>query len=144
MASNRILMASSTQLHEHMKAGVAQLDGQHKLVGVTDGARLVNAMMRLLIAKQPPALVVVDVNLSRVSGQSAAVAIRALERASEDKKTPILLYGPDASDSEIKALCKGLGSAVHLKSRDEKGQADQAMRLIKAIERVLAKMGGRP
>ena len=142
MATNRILMASSTELHTLLKGALDHLVGKPRIVGVEDGARLVNAVTRLLLAEQPPSLIVIDLNVARVGGQSAAVAVRALERAMEKKRIPILLYGPDASTPEIKEFCKDLGATVHLRSHDEKGREDQAKRLIKAMERVLTSTKG--
>ena len=136
-------MASSNDLHGLMKDGISQLKDKPKLVGLQDGARLVNAMARLLLAKQPPSLIVVDLQLDRIGGQATAVAIRALERGADQKKVPMLLYGPDATDADIKSFCKGLGSTVHLRSHDEKGREEQAQRLLKAIERVLDRKKGK-
>ena len=139
MATNRILMGSTSELSQVMMGTLSKLDGQPKLVAVEDGARLVNALTRLLLARQPPALVVLDLTLPRVGGQSAALIIRALEKSIGEKKIPVLLYGPDSGNDELKAFCKALGSTVHLRSRADHGLADQAKRLTQAIDRIVSR-----
>ena len=144
MATNRILMASSTDLHTLLNGPLDEIIGQPRLIGVQDGARLINAVTRLLLADQAPLLIVVDLKIARVGGQAAAIAIRGLETGMGKRKVPILLYGPEPSTPEMKLFCRDVGAAVYLRSRNEKGRENQSKMLVKAMERVLeSKMGAK-
>jgi CheY-like chemotaxis protein len=142
MANDRILMATSDDLHTEMKTLISELEGSPKLVGVGDGARLVNALTRLLLARQAPELIVLDLALPRISGRAAARMIRALERATDTKKTPILLFSDEEESDGLKSFCKEVKSAVHLRRRMDKSSDEQIKRLVKAVDRILKKKRG--
>lgn len=142
MAKERILVGQDDSIVEAARPLMAKLDAGIELVGVGDGARCLVAFTKLLRAGKPPLLVVLDDDLARVAGEGCARSMRAIERAFEAEPVAILFYAADGADETRKGLLAALGRAVHLQRRATETTDAQALRLVKALAKLLKQVRG--
>ncbi len=143
MATARILLAEEAGLAPFAPTLLGDAADAPKVVPVQDGARCLTAFTKLVKARQPPLLVVLDDPLPRVTGRGTATAMRAIERGLGLKPTPVLFYTAEAADESLKALLSKLGRAVHLQRPADEPPAEQARRLGVAVGRLLAQLRGK-
>jgi len=143
VARERILVGQDEAMIEATRPFLARIDQHLELVAVKDGARCVVAFTKLMRAKQPPLLVVLDDDLDRIDGEGAARALRAIERAfGTEQPVAMLYYAAEAADDTRKALLAEIGRAVHLQRRHADPIEAQARRLAKAIAKLVAQVRG--
>lgn len=140
MATQRIFLAEKAGLALQAREALAHIEDPPDLVALDDGAKCVGAFAKLAQAGKGPLLIILDVPLPRISGRGTAFAIRAIERALDLKPTAILFYAEARSDEDTKAFLGQIKRAVHLQRKPEQSDEDQAKRLSKAIDKLLAQV----
>ena len=142
MSTERILVAVSKDIADAARPSLEAAGIRAEIVQVDDGARGLTAFVKLLRVRQPPLLVVLDASHERLPGTRAARAMRAVERGFEMEAVPILFYTAGAADESMRGALAQLGRAVHLKRPDDVSMAEQAVRMTKAIVKLLQKVRG--
>ncbi|MBV72241.1 MAG: hypothetical protein CMH52_13025 [Myxococcales bacterium] len=140
MTKRHILMADPHGLAEFMKPALAKLNPNLELLSVADGARCITAHAKLCNAKVPPLVTVIPDEIDLVSGRKVAITLRTVERKLGVPATAIIYLQSESGDADGS---KQWGRAVSI----TRGPIDQpkreAMRLIKAIAKVLSQLTGR-
>jgi len=128
---------------EALSAALREQPAMPPLVSVADGAAALGEYLRAHRAGAAPRLVIADLALPRLDGRATALALRATERGLATPPAALLLYTAEAAGDELKALLSRCGRAVHLQRPTALPVAEQARRLMIAIEKLLAQLGGR-
>ncbi len=140
---SRILLADGNRaLSERTAEALRGRPGAPELVGVEDGGRFLMHFSRLARAGQTPKLCVLETQLAQVSGGAAALMMRAVERGLSLAPVPLLFYTLDPVDDALKRLIGRLGRAVHLQKAPGLSTDEHSGRLVQALERLMAQLGG--
>jgi len=108
-----------------------------EVVDCEDGVAFVEAYTRALATGHRPDLVVLDVRMPGLDGQQAAFAMRAVETAMGQKRTPILFFSAVLCDEPFKAILKELGNARYIR-KSEDGDAQQlGERIVSVLGRLV-------
>jgi len=108
-----------------------------EVIDLPDGPAFVEAFARELDRNEKPDLVVLDVRMPGLDGREAAYAIRAMEAACGQKRTPILFFSAVLCDEAFKVDLQALGSARYVRKSDTDVQ-----RLGERVAEVLARLVG--
>ena len=140
MATQRIFLVEKAGLADQVRLALALVEDPPELVALDDGAKCVGAFAKLAHAGRGPLLLILDQALPRIGGRGTAYAVRAIERAMDQKPTAILFYADGPSDEDTKAFLSAVGRAVYLQRKPDQPEEDQAKRLGKAIGKLLAQV----
>lgn len=138
---NQVMLAEdSTFLRQITRDLLVSQQLAKDVVDCEDGVAFVEAYTRALVGGSRPDLVVLDVRMPGLDGQQAAFAMRAVETALGQKRTPILFFSSVLCDEDFKAILKELGNARYIR-KSEDGDAQQlGERIVSVLGRLV---GGR-
>ena len=142
MSTERILVAVSKDVADAARPSLDASGLGVDVVYVQDGVRALTAFVKLLRVRQPPLLVVLDASHDRLPAARAARAMRAVERGFGVDAVPALFYTQDPADESMRGDLAQLGRAVHLQRPADATLAEQAIRMTKAISKLLQKVRG--
>lgn len=108
-----------------------------EVVDCEDGVAFVEAYTRALIAGNRPDLVVLDVRMPGLDGQQAAFAMRAVETALGQKRTPILFFSAVLCDEKFKAILQELGNARYIRKSDDGDAQQLGNRIVSVLGRLV-------
>ena len=140
MTKRHILMADPHGLAEVMKPALAKLNPSLELLAVADGARCISAHAKLCKAKLPPLVTILPDDLGLVTGRHVAITLRTIERKLAVPATAIIYLKTQDGDADES---KQWGRAVSITAGPMDQPQREAMRLIKAIAKVLSQLSGR-
>jgi CheY-like chemotaxis protein len=109
-----------------------------EVIDCEDGESFVEAYAKSLADGIRPGLVVLDINMPRLDGMDAALAMRAIETAMNVKRrTPILFFSTRVSDEAFKAFLREIGSARYIRKGEDGDSERLGSRLLTVLERLL-------
>ena len=109
-----------------------------EVIDCEDGETFVEAYAKSLADGVRPGLVVLDINMPRLDGLDAALAMRAIETAMDIKRrTPILFFSTRVSDESFKAFLRDIGSARYIRKGEDGDSERLGSRLLAVLERLI-------
>jgi len=109
-----------------------------EVIDCEDGESFVEAYAKSLADGIRPGLVVLDINMPRLDGMDAALAMRAIETAMDIKRrTPILFFSTRVSDDSFKAFLREIGSARYIRKGEDGDSERLGSRLLAVLERLI-------
>jgi CheY-like chemotaxis protein len=110
-----------------------------EVIDCDDGDSFIEAYAKSLADGVRPGLVVLDINMPRLDGIDAALAMRAIETAMNIKRrTPILFFTTRVSDESFKAFLRDIGSARYIRKGEDGDSERLGSRLLTVLERLMA------
>lgn len=108
-----------------------------EVVDCEDGVAFVEAYTRALAAGDRPDLVVLDVRMPGLDGQQAAFAMRAVETAMGQKRTPILFFSAVLCDEKFKGILQELGNARYIRKSEDGDPQQLGNRIVSVLGRLV-------
>lgn len=108
-----------------------------QVVAAANGEELLTRYHQSVAAGQPPALLILDVNMPILNGINAAIGIRAAERAYGSPACPILFFTSAQCDDTFKSVLQFTAPARYLNKGAEGTPEQFAERLVVVLQRLL-------
>ena len=143
MTSRQILFASDDEVAHRAGELFAQFDDSIELIIAKDGADCIGQYVRLTKENTKPIVVIIDYNISTVSGGHLATSLRGVERGLGVSAAAIILRCNSENGDSVSELIPELGRAVQLTRKAEYTPEQQLKRLVKASAKVLNQLKGR-
>lgn len=136
-----VLIAEDTQLHRALIAdGLLEHALASEVVATDQGDRFLTEVTRLFLRNENVDVCILDLEMPRLSGYHAAIALRALEQAFEVPPTPVLFFSARLCDEALRKAMEEVGHATYLHKAPEGGLEGMFERLAQ----VLRSIEGRP
>lgn len=133
----RIYVVEDTALIREMIKDIVLVKGlAEEVQACKNGAEFMSYYTRDLLKKNPPSLVMLDVVMPVLNGVNAAVAMRSVERAFGDRKTPILFFTVKQCDDMMRKVLKYCTPAMYI----NKGQDASPDKMQPRIEAVVSQI----
>lgn len=135
---NQVMLAEDSQfLRQITRDLLLSQQLAREVVDCEDGVAFVEAYTRALVDGNRPDLVVLDVRMPGLDGQRAAFAMRAVETAMGQKRTPILFFSSVLCDEPFKAILKELGNARYIRKSDDGDAQVLGERIVSVLGRLV-------
>jgi CheY-like chemotaxis protein len=135
------LLAEDTALHRALIAdGLVEHGLANEVVATEQGDRFITEATRLLLRNERIDLCILDLEMPRLSGYHAAIALRALELAFEVQPTPVLFFSARVCDEPLRRAMEEVGHAIYL----HKAPATGPEEMFERLAQVLRTIEGRP
>ena len=132
------IVEDANLLRQITKDLLSERDLFEEVIDCEDGESFVEAYAKSLADGIRPRLVVLDINMPRLDGMDAALAMRAIETAMDVKRrTPILFFSTRVSDDAFKAFLREIGSARYIRKGEDGDSERLGSRLLTVLERLL-------
>jgi len=103
-----------------------------------DGDIFLQKFTEAMIKKDPPNLIILDINLPAIDGMNICIAIRAIEKAFGIKKgRPIIFFTTREIDSHLKKIIETYAPARYINKGSEADPEKLAYRIQKVMETLL-------
>jgi CheY-like chemotaxis protein len=108
------------------------------VISSLDGDAFIQKFTESMINKNPPNLIILDINLPNIDGMNICVAIRSIEKAFGMKKgRPILFFTSKEIDSHLKKIMDSYPPARYINKGIEADPEKIAIRIKKVMETLL-------
>lgn len=110
-----------------------------KFIPLNNGEEAITYYLKSVIEKRDVSLVILDIRMPFISGVSTAIAIRAIEKALETQKVPILFFSVKQADDELKKFISHSEPSFYLNKGASANIEDLEKRLVYALKTILTK-----
>ena len=138
--ARQILLADNAGLADAVFMLLERMSNAPELVAISDGMEATVAFTKMIASGRPPAIVVLDESIPRITGRAMVRTFRSIERAFSQPSTPVLLYSSSPADASMKSFLSEVGRAVHLARPIDKPMEEQARRFVLATRKLISQV----